>query len=106
MRAPFNQLHDIARGRRISLLFVILAITEFAFGQSPKLSPDLQGLAPTTNANLIVQYNNAPTSNELNAARGLGAANGKGLGLVRAYTWTMSSRAAQNLVNQDSNVKY
>lgn len=106
MRAPFNRLHDIAPGRRISLLIVILAMTELAFGQSPKLSPDLQALGPNTNANVIVQYKNAPTSDELNTAKGMGAANGKGLGLVKAYTWTMSSRAAQNLVNQDSNVKY
>jgi serine protease AprX len=106
MRAPFRQVHDRAWARRLTLLIVMLTMTGFAFGQSPRISPDLQALGPNANVNVIVQYNNAPSSNSLNVAKAVGAANGKGLGLVKAYTWTMSPNAVQNLINQDPNVKY
>ena len=95
MTSPFNQLRHSACERWLALLILILTMTGFAFGQSPKISPDLQALGPNANANVIVQYNNAPNSNELGVAKAVGAANGKGLGLVKAYAWRMSRNAAQ-----------
>jgi serine protease AprX len=105
MKASLSRLHD-STWKHMAFWIVILTMASLAFGQSPKISPDLQKLSPNANVNVIVQYNTSPSNRELNSANAAGAANGKALGLANAYLWTMSPAKLQNLLNQDPNVKY
>jgi serine protease AprX len=105
MKASLSQLRDAA-WKHAAFWITILTMASLAFGQSSKISPDLQAIGPNNNVNVIVQYYNAPNANELGVANSVGAANGKGLGLVKAYAWTMSPSNVQNLVSQDPNIKY
>jgi serine protease AprX len=105
MKAPLSQLSDTA-WKHAAFWFAILTMASLAFGQSPKISPDLQAVGANSNVNVIVQYYNTPNATELGVANSVAAATGKGLGLVKAYAWTMSPSNVQNLINQDPNVKY
>jgi serine protease AprX len=105
MKASLSQLGDAA-WKHAAFWIAILTTASLAFGQSSKISPDLQAVGPNSNVNVIMQYYNPPNSNELNAANRVGAANGKSLGLVKAYLWTLSPSNVQNLVSQDPNIKY
>src|SRR5207253_8009090 len=42
----------------------------------------------------------------VNAAKGVGASNGKAVGLVKGYRWTMSQGNVPSLISKDSNIKY
>jgi serine protease AprX len=92
--------------KHTALWIVILSLGGLAFGESSKLSPDLQAVGPNTNVNVIVQYYNPPTNNELDFANSVAAANGKKLGLVKAYALKTSPAYVQNLITQDPNIKY
>ena len=94
-----------AWGKRVSSCTLIL-VTSLSFGQSSKLSKDLQGLSPGTPVNVIVQYYNAPTSTDSSAAKSAGATNGKALGRFKGIGFTMNPAQAAKLLNLDSNVKY
>jgi serine protease AprX len=98
--------HDAAWQRHAAFWIVILTMASLAFGQSSKISPDLQALGPNVNANVIVQYYNPPNSNDLKFAKSVGAANGKSLGLANSYRWTTSPAKVQQLISQDTNIKY
>jgi serine protease AprX len=91
---------------RCMLFLGFTILTGFAFGQSSKISTDLQNLAPGATVDVIVQYKSAPNSAEKNAAAGLGAQRGKGLGLIKAAKYTMRADTVAALVAKDSNVKY
>ncbi len=96
-----------AWGTRLLLLITsFLLVAGVAFGQSPKLSSDLQNLPSGTATNVIVQYYNPPGKSDSYAASSVGATNGRALGLIKGNKYHMSVVAAQNLVNIDSNVKY
>jgi hypothetical protein len=56
--------------------------------------------------NVLVQFYDAPTSIDLNAAKGFGAGNGRAVGLIKAYRWTISRAQLSNLISRDSNIKY
>src|SRR5947209_16970396 len=43
-----------------------------------------------TTVNVVIQYYTPPTSTDVNTAKGLGASNGKAIGLVKGYGWAMS----------------
>src|SRR6266852_3484630 len=101
-----GQRHSAAWGNRFGVLVLVLLATSWSAAQSSKLSRDLQALPSGTAVNVLVQYYNPPTSTDVNAAKGLGASNGKGLGLVKAYRWTMSRGQVSSLISKDSNVKY
>ena len=105
MKASLSRLHD-ATCKHVAFWIATLTMASLAFGQSPKISPDLQALNPNTNVSVIVQYSTPPSGRELNAANAATAANGKALGLANAYVWTTSPAKIQNLLNQDPNVKY
>src|SRR5215471_6680043 len=94
-----------AWGKRFSICILILA-TSFAFGQSSKLSRDLQGLPSGTVAKVIVQYYSAPTGTDSNAAKSAGATNGKALGKFKGIGYSMNPGQAAKLLNLDSNIKY
>jgi serine protease AprX len=106
MKALLKNLHSAAWKRHAAFWMLTLTMASLAFGQSSKISPDLQALPPGGSVNVIVQYYNPPSSNELNVANAAGARNGKPLGLVTAFGWTVSPGSVQNLVSQDPNVKY
>jgi serine protease AprX len=106
MKAGFKNLYGADWARHAAFWIAILTMASLAFGQSSKMSPDLQALGPNSNVNVIVQYYNPPNNNELNAGGLVGATNGKSLGLVQAYSWTMSPGKVQTLINQDPNIKY
>jgi serine protease AprX len=90
----------------MAVLIAILSMAGLVSGQSKKISPDLQAANPNSNVDVIVQYYNSPNSRELSVANSLGANNGKHLGLVGAYKWTMQPGNVQNLISQDPNIKY
>ena len=91
MKAGFKNLFGAAWARHTAFWIAILTMANLAFGQSSKMSPDLQALDPNSNVNVIVQYYNPPNGNELNAGGLIGATNGKSLGLVKAYSWRLRS---------------
>src|SRR5260370_36086363 len=101
-----GQRHSAAWGKLFAVLVLVLLATSWRAAQSSKLSRDLQALLSGTTVTILVQYYNQPTSTDVNAAKGLGASNGKGLGLVKGYRWTMSDGQLPNLISKDSNVKY
>ena len=91
MKAGFKNLFGAAWARHTAFWIAILTMANLAFGQSSKMSPDLQALGPNSNVNVIVQYYNPPNGNELNAGGLVDATNGKSLGLVKAYSWRLRS---------------
>src|SRR6266700_4067584 len=112
----FNQLtncrgdHKIKRsaawGKRTAVLLLVLLTASWSEGQSSKMSKDLQLVPSGTTVNVVIQYNIPPTSTDVNAAKGLGASNGKAVGLVKGYRWTMSQGNVSSLISKDSNIKY
>ncbi len=98
--------HSAAWGKRFGVLVLVLLAASWSAAQSSKLSRDLQSLPSSATVTVLVQYYNPPASTDLNAAKGLGASNGKGLGLVKGYRWTMSQGQLSNLISKDSNIKY
>src|SRR5712692_1790146 len=93
-------------GKRTAVLLLVLLTASWSVAQSSKISKDLQAVPSGTTSNVVVQYYNPPTTTDLNAAKSAGASNGKALGLVKGYRWTMSQGNVQSLINKDSNVKY
>src|SRR5216684_3079774 len=98
-----GQRHSAAWGKRFGVLALVLLAASWSAAQSSKLSRDLQSLPSGTAVSVLVQYYSQPTSSDVNAAKSLGASNGKGLALVKGYRWTMSRGQLSNLVNKDSN---
>lgn len=84
----------------------VLLSTSMAFGQSSKLSKDLQTLSSSTSVNVIVQYYNPPTTTDSSSAKTAGASNGKALGKFKGLGYTMNPGQAAKLLSLDSNVKY
>src|SRR6266853_5725113 len=93
-------------GKRTAVLLLVLLTASWSVAQSSKISKDLQAVPSGTTSNVVVQYYNPPTTTDLNAAKSAGASNGKALGLVKGYRWTMSQGNVQSLINKESNVKY
>ena len=100
-----GERHSAAWGKRFAVLLVLLTAS-WSVAQSSKLSRDLQALPSDAAVSVLVQYHKPPTSTDLNAAKGLGASNGKALALVKAYRWSMSPAQLSSLINKDSNIKY
>ena len=106
MNTSLRKLHHAVWERHLALGILILTITKLAFGQSGKISPDLQALPSGTAVDVIVQYHGQPNSSELNSAASLGASNGKALDLVGSYRWKIAPGMVQKLISQDANIKY
>src|SRR5207302_7765079 len=88
----------IGTGRWMGLLALVLTAT-LGWGQSSKLSKDLQA-ATSTNVDVVIQYYTPPTSVDTNAATSQGASNGKAVGLVRGYKWTMPKGNVSTLISK------
>ena len=101
-----KKLWSAAWGNRYFPLCALILTASLALGQSSKISKDLASLPPKAPVSVLVQYSSAPTSSDINAAKSLGATNGKALGLVKGYKWTMSPAAVQGLITKDPNIKY
>ena len=98
---------------------VFLAVTGIAFGNSPKLSPDLLGIDPNTNVRVIVQYNQTPAVNSIspvsdgsllggvvNLVGGILAGNVNLVcNLISAVVYTVPASQLQTFVS-DPNVTY
>src|SRR6266849_524356 len=105
-RANRKSKRSATRGKRTAVLLMVLLTASWSVAQSSKISKVLQAVPSGTTSNVVVQYYNPPTTTDLNAAKSAGASNGKALGLVKGYRWTMSQGNVQSLINKDSNVKY
>src|SRR5712671_5009948 len=101
-----GERHSAAWGKGLRVLVLVLLTASWSAAQSSKLSRDLQAMPSNAAVSVLVQYYNPPTSADLNAAKGLGASNGKALRLVKGYRWTMSPKQLSNLISSDSNIKY
>src|SRR5437899_1845189 len=99
-----NNSYIAGTGRWMGLLALVLTAT-LGWGQSSKLSKDLQA-ATSTNVDVVIQYYTPPTSVDTNAATSQGASNGKAVGLVRGYKWTMPKGNVSTLISKDPNIKY
>src|SRR5947209_14714061 len=93
-------------GMRTAVLLLVLLTASWSAAQSSKMSKDLQAVPSGTPVNVVVQYYNPPATTDVNAAKAQGASNGKAIGLLKGYRWSMSQSGVQNLINKDSNVKY
>src|SRR6266436_1784875 len=93
-------------GKRTAVLLMVLLTASWSVAQSSKISKDLQAVPSGTTSNVVVQSYNPPTTTDLNAAKSARASNGKALGLLKGYRWTMCEGNVQSLINKDSNVKY
>src|SRR5712691_4044484 len=93
-------------GMRPAVLLLLLLTASWSAAQSSKMSKDLQAVPSGTTVNVVVQYYNPPTTTDVNAAKGVGASNGKAVGLVKGYRWTMSQGNVPSLISKDSNIKY
>src|SRR5580704_14096712 len=85
------------------LLILLLVAGTLANAQNPKLSPDLQKTT-ATKVQVVVQYNNAPGTPDLNLLGTLGSILNK-LPLVNAIVADLPLANVLSLANQ-SNVKY
>jgi len=93
--------------RLMALLGLFLFTTSIAFGQSSKVSKDLQSMPSGTPTNVIIQYYNPPGKADATAASSVGATNSRALGLIKGARFSnMSPTAALKLVSLDPNVKY
>src|SRR5437879_11134526 len=92
-------------GRWMGLLALVLTAT-LGWGQSSKLSKDLRSLPSTSSVNVIVRYYTPPSTTDANAAKSVGATNGKALGLIKGNKYGMTLASAQKLLSLDTNVKY
>src|SRR5216683_1944079 len=101
-----GQRQSAAWGKRFGVLVLVLLTASWSAAQSSKLSQDLRAPPSGAAVSVLVQYYNPPTSTDLSVAKGVGAGNGKGLALVKAYRWTMSRGQLSNLISKDSNIKY
>src|SRR5712691_8539582 len=101
-----KKLWSAAWGNRNFPLCALILTASLALGQSSKISKDLASLPPKASVSVLVQYSSTPTSLDINAAKSLGATNGKALGLIKGYIWTMSPASVQSLISKDSNIKY
>jgi len=97
---------DTISGDWCRTLCALILTAGFAFGQSSKISKDLASLPSSASVNVVVQYFSTPTSSDLDAAKSVGAANGKKLGLIKSYNWTVLQGNVKNLVANDANIKY
>ena len=93
-----NKLWRAICGTRLCGLWALILTVSAAFGESPKISPDLASLPSNAPVNVVVQYYSAPTNSNVNAAKSVGAANGKALGLVNSYKWSMTQGSVQSLI--------
>jgi len=101
-----GERRNAAWGRRFVVLVTMLLAASCSVAQSSKLSRDLQALPSAATVRVVTQYYNPPTSTDLNTAKALGASNGKGLGLVKGFRFTISQGQLTKLISQDSNIKY
>src|SRR5205807_8255258 len=101
-----KKLWSAAWGNRNFPLCALILTASLALGKSSKISKDLASLPPKAPVSVLVQYSSTPTSSDINAAKSLGATNGKALGLIKGYKWTMSPAAVQGLISRDPNIKY
>jgi len=93
-------------GKRTAVLLLVLLTASWSVAQSSKMSKDLLAVPSGTTVNVVVQYSKSPTSTDVNTAKGVGASNGKAVGLVKGYRWTMSQGNVPSLISKDSNIKY
>src|SRR6266851_2705651 len=103
---PRRSLRNTVSGDWCRTLCALIMTAGFAFGQSSKISKDLANLPSSASVNVVVQYFSTPTSSDLDAAKSVGAANGKKLGLIKSYNWTVLQGNVKNLVANDANIKY
>src|SRR5947209_14987195 len=81
-------------GRWMGLLALVLTTT-LGWGQSSKLSKDLQSLPSTSSVNVIVQYYTPPSTTDANAAKSVGANNGKALGLIKGNKYRSEEHTSE-----------
>lgn len=79
-----NKLWSAARGNRYFTLWALILTASLAVGQSSKMSPDLANLPSSASLDVVVQYHAPPTGADIDAANSVGAAQGKGLGLIKS----------------------
>lgn len=80
-----------------------------AFGQSGQLSPDLASMDANTPVNVILQYQNTPTSTDYNLAIAAGAVdkgNGNAWGQLKKDGFMMSPGQAKKLLSRNPNVSH
>jgi serine protease AprX len=90
--------------KRFLVLMLLIAGTVFARAQNSKLSLDLQRMDSGKATDVIVQYYNDATADDVAAANAAGGKNGKALN-SRAARFTMNPGQAKKLIAH-SNVKY
>ena len=91
--------------RRFLSLLLILALSTLALADDSKLAPELIGISPTATVNVIVQYNQAPTTSLLQGILNLGGQLLEALPIVNGLVATLTGNQILNLSNQ-SNVVY
>src|SRR5712692_8851199 len=69
--------------------------------KQPKLSPDLEGIDPNANINVIVQFKGGPNEENLDLVRAQGGNHIASLHLINAATFTLQGRALKALAAQD-----
>src|SRR5437588_12632568 len=104
-RVRTNNSYIAGTGGWMGLLALVLTAT-LGWCRSSTLSKDLQSLPSTSSVNVIVQYYTPPSTTDANAAKSVGATNGKALGLIKGNKYGMTAGSAQKLVSLDTNVKY
>src|SRR2546425_1042793 len=89
-----------------AVLLLLLLTASWSAAQSSKMSKDLQAVPSGTTVNVVVQYYNPPTTTDVNAAKGVGARNGKAFGVVKGFRSAMCPGIVPSLISKDSNIKY
>ncbi len=101
-----EQQHSAAGAARLAAFLVVVLAASMAFGQSPKMSKDLQKRPASDTIDVIVQYADSPASGNFTKAKGAGATLRKQMGLVKAAVYTLPAGRVQNLLDSDSSITY
>ena len=87
------------------MVIALLITVGIAYGQTSKLSADLQNLPAGNSPNVIVQYNQVPTQQHFNQVRALGGSLTKQLGTFKGAVFSVPAASLQDLAN-DPDVTY
>jgi serine protease AprX len=101
-----NELFSAVWGGRFLLAFGLVLAATVAFGQSNKLSKDLQNLPSSTSVGIVVQYYTAPNKTDYNAASANSALKRKDLTRIKATQYNIPAGKLSGLLSSDANIKY
>lgn len=100
-----NQSQLAASGKKMITLYALILCTGLAFAQTHKMSEDLEGIPPSTQVDVIVQFTQAPTARHHRKVLDRGGKLKRELGLIKGGAYSLPGSALEDLA-QDGDVAF